>query len=440
MAQASWAPSVAPSDHWSSSTQSRAESGEVTKERHRELSAVRDTVIRVALLALFCAVCFAGLAPAGHRLAIVALAFFLLVLPDLVLASRRQKGLRRADGLSRGESGSAFSAAAVDDAVHGEIRASGTYIDVLHSHIGDSLSESEREVVQVIDQLSQMNAQACEKKAHISESIESGKALSDGIQQRVESNRSVIASIEEQFHGQTHEMESNFARIEGLATEVRALTPLIKVITSIAQQTSLLALNAEIEASRAGSAGRGFGVVALEVRKLSVLATKAAADIAGKINATCKRVDTEMAQAKLSLEQYKSNVTMHHFVGDLEEMQQEFTRNCELLLKVITEVDANYAESVSRLSDALGHIQFQDVMRQRMEHVQQALTEMRDHLQSLADKAEDPAWNGRFDHTFKSLLDSHLQQYRMASQTATHMAASGQSAAVDQDRPGIELF
>ena len=51
---------------------------------------------------------------------------------------------------------------------------------------------------------------------------------------------------------------------------------------------------------------------------------------------------------------------------------------------MITEVDANYAESVTRLVEALGHIQFQDVMRQRMEHVQQALEQMRDHLIRLA--------------------------------------------------------
>jgi methyl-accepting chemotaxis protein len=235
-------------------------------------------------------------------------------------------------------------------------------------------------------------------------------------------------------------MHSNFERIEGLAAEVRALTPLIKVITSIAQQTSLLALNAEIEAARAGAAGRGFGVVAIEVRKLSVLSTRAAADIGAKINSTCKRVDTEMADAKASLEQYESNTGMHNLIAGLSEMQQEFSRNGEMLLEVISEVDASYEESINRLSKALGHIQFQDVMRQRMEHVQEALVEMRDHMLQLSDKASDPSWDGQLDLTFTKLLAAHLDQYRMASQTVTHLAVSGGAAGADHGRPAIELF
>ena len=58
-----------------------------------------------------------------------------------------------------------------------------------------------------------------------------------------------------QLEAQTEEFKENFERIQGLAGDVRALTPLIKTITSIAQQTNLLALNAEIEAARAGTRG-----------------------------------------------------------------------------------------------------------------------------------------------------------------------------------------
>jgi methyl-accepting chemotaxis protein len=327
------------------------------------------------------------------------------------------------------------------EAMRTEFEDSKPYIDVMHDQIGDSLAESEREVMKVIEQIGILNAQASEKRARIEHSIKSGKALTESTHQRVDSNREIITALEMQLQEQNTAMHAEFERIGGLAGEVRALTPLIKIITSIAQQTSLLALNAEIEAARAGSAGRGFGVVAIEVRKLSVLATRAATDIATKINSTCKRVETEMADAKSSLEQYESNTGMQNLIAGLSEMQQEFCKNGELLLEVINEVDSNYKESINRLSEALGHIQFQDVMRQRMEHVQQALMEMREHLLWLSEKAGDTGWDGQLDRTFANLLAAHLDQYHMASQTVTHLAVAGTGNAHAADnRPAIELF
>jgi methyl-accepting chemotaxis protein len=325
-------------------------------------------------------------------------------------------------------------------AVETDIKECKPYIDVMHEQIGDSLAESEREVVVVIEQIDTLNAKTSKQREHIARSVKSAGDLTENTQIRVENNREVIAAIATQLEAQTNEFKNNFERIRGLAGDVRALTPLIKVITSIAQQTSLLALNAEIEAARAGSAGRGFAVVANEVRKLAVLSTQAAADIAAKINATCKRVDEEMTHARASLEQHAAGSAMNHLSADLGEMQSEFCRNSRLLLEVIIEVDANYAESVARLSEALGHIQFQDVMRQRMEHVQVALVEMRDHLLRLAERPDRPGWDGLFDTTFKGLLESHLSSYKMASQTITHLAVAGGSSESDHSRPAIELF
>jgi methyl-accepting chemotaxis protein len=329
---------------------------------------------------------------------------------------------------------------AVRKAVEADIKHCKPYIDVMHGQIGDSLAESEREVVVVIEQIDALNAKTGKQRERIAQSVKSAGELTENTQIRVENNREVIAAIELQLEVQTDEFKNNFERIQGLAGDVRALTPLIKVITSIAKQTNLLALNAEIEAARAGSTGRGFAVVALEVRKLAVLSTQAAADIATKINATCKRVDEEMSKAHASLEEHAASSAMNHLAADLGEMQLEFCSNSQLLLEVITEVDANYAETVTRLSEALGHIQFQDVMRQRLEHVQIALVEMRDHLLRLAKTPERPGWDGLFDTTFKGLLESHLSSYKMASQTATHLAVAGGAKSSSLDRPAIELF
>jgi methyl-accepting chemotaxis protein len=264
--------------------------------------------------------------------------------------------------------------------------------------------------------------------------------LTESTHARAERNKETIGALEVQLGEQMAELRCNFMRIEGLAREVQELTPLIKVITSIAQQTSLLALNAEIEAARAGSAGRGFGVVANEVRKLSVSSTRAAADIAEKINSTWKKVAVEMADAKASLDRHEKDRGMQTLLQGLGEMQREFSQNGELLLDVITGVDASYEECVRRLSTALGHIQFQDVMRQRMEHVQEALVEMCGHLELLATKPEDSNWDGKLEQTFKTLLEAHLSRYKMASQTKTHLAVAGGAGKSDHSRPAIELF
>ncbi len=405
-----------------------------------------EVAVRAALLCLFWLLLsrVMGSDFPQYRLHVTGLMFLFLLLPGAIFKVMDWTEARRSVGdmwaFGRMNFSQISQMLASRHAIQSQLGESGPYVDVMHGQIGDSLAESEREVMKVIEQITVLNAQAVEKRARIISSIKSGKALTESTHQRVEVNREIISALEMQLEEQLTEVRSNFERIQGLAGEVRALTPLIKVITSIAQQTSLLALNAEIEAARAGKAGRGFGVVAIEVRKLSVLATRAAADIATKINSTCKRVDEEMADARSSLERYEANTGMKDLITGLDGMQQEFSSNGELLFEVISEVDSSYEESILRLSEALGHIQFQDVMRQRMEHVQGALKEMRDHMHALIEKLEDPCWDGQLDSTFSSLLAAHLGQYRMASQTSTHLAVSGGEAGAGNSLPGIELF
>jgi methyl-accepting chemotaxis protein len=407
---------------------------------------IYEGVVRVILLVLLwlCLPYALGLGLAPSRLRLAGLLFLFVLLPGLIY-----KRMDFAEARSAVSDMWAFGELNFDEisrelaarkAIGVDIKDAKPYIDVMHGQIGDSLAESEREVMQVIEQIGSLNDRSNRQRERIAQSIQSGKALTESTHQRAESNKQIVTALETQLEQQTRELRGGFERIQNMAAEVRALAPLIKIITSIAQQTSLLALNAEIEAARAGSAGRGFAVVAFEVRKLSVSSTKAASDIAAKINATCGRVEREMAEARVSLEEHESNETMNHLVADLGEMQAEFGHNSQLLLEVITDVDANYEENVRRLSEALGHIQFQDIMRQRMEHVQSALTEMRDHLMQLCEKPEQSGWNGLFDTNFKAMLADHLGNYHMASQTATHLSVAGGAIQQDNSRPDIELF
>jgi hypothetical protein len=54
--------------------------------------------------------------------------------------------------------------------------------------------------------------------------------------------------------------------------------------------------------------------------------------------------------------------------------------------------------------------------------------------------SDRPGWDGLFDTTFKSLLASHTDRYKMADETVAHAAATGIETSHDHSRPAIELF
>ncbi len=413
------------------------------RARRRILLSLASSLLRPTLFLLVLSYIM-GPAMTPYRLQIVGMMILFAVLPAFAMTMKNlaaaKRGIEDLGGIGKLTPSELAKVELRQQAFKGEMDDSKIYIDVMHDQIGDSMKDSEREVSHVIEKIGLLVEKSIKQREHISTSINSGKELTEHTQNRVAENRTLIAGIEVQLQEQNNELRANYERIEGLASEVCALTPLIKVITSIAQQTSLLALNAEIEAARAGSAGRGFSVVAYEVRKLAVLSTQAASDISTRINSTCKRVFTEMEEVKTAIAVHAASKNMDRLMTELTHMQKEFTTNSELLLKVIGEVDENYQESVTRLSQALGHIQFQDVMRQRMEHVQNSLLEMREHMLWLASKQDDNEWDGSVPSSFKSILASHFDRYKMASQAVTHLAVSGGVSTANHDRPAIELF
>ncbi len=84
-------------------------------------------------------------------------------------------------------------------------------------------------------------------------------------------------------------------RIEGLVSSTEKISEVVNLINDIAEQTNLLALNATIEAARAGEAGKGFAVVASEVKNLASQTSKATGDIATQIS-TVQQASAEAAK------------------------------------------------------------------------------------------------------------------------------------------------
>ncbi len=123
--------------------------------------------------------------------------------------------------------------------------------------------------------------------------------------------------------------------IASLANKTDQIGEITKVIDDIANQTNLLALNAAIEAARAGEQGRGFAVVADEVRKLAERTTKATKEIAE----TIRSIQSEVNEADKSMSNAKSSV----YDG------MKFTEEIDIVLQEIYKSAKNVSELIDNI-------------------------------------------------------------------------------------------
>ena len=149
------------------------------------------------------------------------------------------------------------------------------------AHRSDQAMERQRhETDQVATAINEMSAAAQE----VAKSAQNAAVAAQQTDEEGQSAKRVVAGSIKQIHALVDDIRSSGVSLDSLQQDVTSIVGVLGVIRSIAEQTNLLALNAAIEAARAGEAGRGFAVVADEVRALASRTQISTQEIQGMID------------------------------------------------------------------------------------------------------------------------------------------------------------
>ncbi|WP_439862357.1 methyl-accepting chemotaxis protein [Pseudomonas sp. MBLB4136] len=232
-----------------------------------------------------------------------------------------------------------------------EVERQADRVELVSGESNQAVAGQRNQIEQVATAMNQMSATAQEVARSAAAAVGSAQSVND----ETVSGRALVESQVGSIQRLAGEIDQSVAVINQLANDSASISQVLDVIKGIAEQTNLLALNAAIEAARAGEQGRGFAVVADEVRNLAKRTQQSTEEIEkmisklqGGVGAAVKTmsVSHQMADGTVSesgkVQQALENILAA--VGMIVDQNQQIAAAAEEQTAVAHDIDQNIVE------------------------------------------------------------------------------------------------
>ena len=360
-----------------------------------------------------------------NDLAVAAAAFALLVL--LVYRVLRA-GMAGSSGPGmRGMRVQLATASANHQRLHTDMLALMQLNEILRGHLAAASTATESAAVTIIGRLHEVHQVSATLLQTLRDQEHRALEFTHDQQQRLATNRDMLESVSRQ----QAQRQQDGRHIDQVFLHVRGLAGLTDTISEVAAQTNMLAVNAAIQAAHAGQAGRGFKVVADEVRRLARHTAESAQRIHHGIEAVSNTVRDNLgdifSEARMLDESTQLTRITEQITGLGSASQEMADYLSSVTVQGIGASETIFADVLGILDD----MQFQDISRQQIEQVQAALVQLDGYCSVLAGQLAQQGIGGIVLAPLDDIIVSIQKSYVMQSQHAVHHGAMGTDAGND---------